>query len=53
VKEGQQKGPGDARPVDDPTRLAEEARAIVDKNATEIREKRVPIATEPPATYRP
>jgi hypothetical protein len=43
----------DARPIDDPARLANEARATVEKNATEIRKQRVPIATEPPTVYRP
>lgn len=45
--------PEDTRPIDDPARLADEARAIVEKNATEIRKQRVPIATEPPTAYRP
>jgi hypothetical protein len=43
----------DTRPIDDPARLADEARAAVDKNATEIRKQRIPIATEPPTVYRP
>jgi hypothetical protein len=43
----------DTRPVDDPARLADEARATVEKNATEIRKQRVTIATEPPTVYRP
>jgi hypothetical protein len=43
----------DTRPIDDPGRLADEARATVDKNATEIRKQHVPIATEPPTVYRP
>jgi hypothetical protein len=43
----------DTRHIDDPARLGEEARAIVEKNATEIRKQRVPIATEPPTAYRP
>jgi len=43
----------DTRPVDDPARLADEARATVEKNATELRKQRVPIATEPPTVYRP
>ncbi|HKY51135.1 MAG TPA: hypothetical protein VJP45_07750 [Candidatus Limnocylindria bacterium] len=43
----------DTRPIDDPARLAEEAREIVEKNAAEIRKQRVPIATEPPTVYRP
>jgi len=43
----------DTRPIDDPERLADEARATVDKNATEIRKQHVSIATEPPTAYRP
>jgi len=43
----------DQRPIDDPARLADEARATVEKNATEIHKQRVPIATEPPTVYRP
>jgi len=45
--------PEEARPIDDPARLADEARATVEKNATEIRKQHVPIATEPPTVYRP
>jgi len=45
--------PEDARPIDDPARLADEARATVEKNAAELRKQRVPIATEPPTVYRP
>jgi hypothetical protein len=43
----------DTRPIDDPARLGDEARATIEKNATEIRKQRVPIATEPPTVYRP
>jgi hypothetical protein len=43
----------DTRPIDDPARLADEARATVEKNATEIRKQRIPIASEPPTVYRP
>jgi hypothetical protein len=43
----------DTRPIDDPARLADEARGIVEKNAAEIRKQRVPIVTEPPTVYRP
>ncbi|HEV8656739.1 MAG TPA: hypothetical protein VGR85_14625 [Candidatus Limnocylindria bacterium] len=43
----------DTRPIDDPARLADEARATVEKNATELRKQRVPIATEPPTVFRP
>lgn len=45
--------PRDTRDVNDPQRLAEEARALVEKQATEIRGADVPIATEPPTAYRP
>jgi len=45
--------PQDTRPIDDPARLSDEARAAVEKNAIEIRKQRVPIATEPPTVYRP
>jgi hypothetical protein len=43
----------DTRPIDDPARLADEARAMIEKNATELRKQNVPIATEPPTVYRP
>jgi hypothetical protein len=43
----------DTRPIDDPARLADEARVTVEKNATEIRKQRLSIATEPPTVYRP
>jgi hypothetical protein len=43
----------DTRPIDDPARLADEARATVDKNATETRKHHAPIAAEPPTVYRP
>jgi hypothetical protein len=43
----------DTRPIDDPARLSDEARATVEKNAMEIRKQRAPIATEPPTVYRP
>jgi hypothetical protein len=43
----------DTRPIDDPARLADEARATVEKNATEIRKQHVLIATEPPTVFRP
>jgi hypothetical protein len=41
------------RNIDDPTRLADEAREFVQKAATELRAQRVPIETEPPTTFRP
>jgi hypothetical protein len=60
VKEKSRKSEGaqastheDTRPIDDPARLADETRAIVEKNATEIRKQRIPIATEPPTVFRP
>jgi hypothetical protein len=43
----------DTRPIDDPARLADEARASIEKNAAELRKQGVPIATEPPTVYRP
>jgi hypothetical protein len=43
----------DTRPFDDPARLADEARVAIEKNASEIRKQRVPIATEPPTVFRP
>lgn len=47
-KEGQ-----DTRDRDDPARLAEEARAQVEKQAADLRAVKVPIETEPPAAFRP
>jgi hypothetical protein len=43
----------DTRDVNDPARLADEARAQVEKHAAELRAANVPIETEPPTTYRP
>jgi len=43
----------DERDRDDPQRLAEEARALVERQAAELRAVKVPIETEPPAPYRP
>jgi hypothetical protein len=43
----------DTRPIDDPARLADEARGIIEKNAAEIRKQKVPIALEPPTVFRP
>lgn len=40
-------------PTDEPEKLAMQAREAVDKNATELRKQRVPIATEPPTVFRP
>jgi hypothetical protein len=42
----------DARNVDDPSRLADEARENLVKSATELRASRVPIETEPPTPFR-
>jgi len=39
--------------IDDPARLAREARENVEKSAAELRKQRLPIATEPPTVYRP
>lgn len=43
----------DTRDVDDPARLAEEARAQADKMAAALRAAKAPIETEPPTVYRP
>ena len=43
----------DVHDRDDPRRLAEEARALVERQAAELRAVKVPIETEPPAPYRP
>ena len=45
--------PTDERDIDDPARLADEARDIVQKAATELRAQRLPIETEPPTVFRP
>jgi hypothetical protein len=44
---------GDARDPDDPARLADEARALIEKQAADLRAAKVPIETEPPTVYRP
>jgi hypothetical protein len=41
------------RNIDDPARLADEARDNVQKAATELRAQRVPIETEPPTVFKP
>ena len=38
---------------DDPELLATQAREGIEKSAVELRQQRVPIATEPPTVYRP
>ncbi len=43
----------DARDKDDPERLAEEAKAQVEKQAADIRAAKVPIEIEPPTSFRP
>jgi hypothetical protein len=43
----------DERSIDDPTRLADETREIVQKAAMELRAQRIPIETEPPTVFRP
>jgi hypothetical protein len=43
----------DERSIDDPERLADEARDIVQKTATELRAQRIPIETEPPTIFKP
>jgi len=40
------------RSLDDPARLAEEARENVQKAATELRAQRVPIETEPATVFK-
>jgi hypothetical protein len=45
--------PLDERDIDDPARLADEARDIVQKAATELRAQRIPIETEPPTIFKP
>jgi len=42
----------DERNIDDPARLADEARDIVQKAATELRAQRIPIETEPPTIFK-
>lgn len=44
---------GDTRDRDDPARLADEARANIEKQAADLRATKVPIETEPPTAYRP
>jgi hypothetical protein len=41
------------RNIDDPVRLASDARENVEKVANELRAQRVPIETEPPTVFRP
>ncbi|MGH2378588.1 MAG: hypothetical protein ACRDGT_08925 [Candidatus Limnocylindria bacterium] len=41
------------RDKDDPERLAEEARAQVERMSADLRKAKVPIETEPPTAYRP
>jgi hypothetical protein len=43
----------DERNIDDPARLADEARENLQKTATELRATRVPIETEPPTVFHP
>ena len=45
--------PADARDPDDPSRLAEEARAQRETMAAELRSAPLPIEIEPVTTYRP
>jgi hypothetical protein len=42
----------DERNIDDPARLADEARENLQKAATELRASRLPIETEPPTVFR-
>lgn len=43
----------DARDIDDPARLADEARDQREKMAAELRGAQLPIEVEPATTYRP
>jgi len=43
----------DERPIDDPERLAEEARAAVEKSATQLRARDLAIEIEPPTPFVP
>jgi hypothetical protein len=43
----------DERDIDDPMRLAHEAREAAEKAAVELRASPVPIETEPPTVFRP
>jgi len=43
----------DERPLDDPARLADEAREQVEKNAVTLRAKDVPQRVEPPTPFVP
>ena len=43
----------DERPIDDPARLAEEARAQIEKNAAALRAKELAVEVEPPAPFVP
>lgn len=42
----------DTRALDDPDRLADEAKAQMEKHAADLRAAKVPIETEPPTVYR-
>ena len=43
----------DTRDIDDPARLADEAREQREKMAAELRSAPLPIEVEPATTYRP
>ena len=43
----------DERPLDDPMRLADEARVQVEQNAAVLRAREIPLAIEPPTTFVP
>lgn len=49
----EQSKPADPRDLDDPSRLADEAREGREKMAAELRAAKVPIETEPATVYRP
>jgi hypothetical protein len=43
----------ETRQIDDRSRLTDEARTLVEKQAADLRAAKVPIATEPPTVFRP
>lgn len=53
MEEKKKDTPGTAALSDEPEKLGTQAREAVEKNASELRKRRVPIATEPPTVFRP
>ena len=43
----------ETRDLNDPARLADEAKAQMEKQAADLRAAKVPTPTEPPTVYRP